>query len=145
MEAKNGQPRIRIEATPQKKGKGMHNDRSLFDMGAGIKDSEESQQRPMAVQDEQQGEQHEEASSGGGATGTQLMQLLVAQEYRCALSGIELTVDTVTVDHIVAVSDGGGDEIENIQLVHTIVNSMKGTLSNYEFKKWCARVGQWNG
>lgn len=73
------------------------------------------------------------------------MELLERQDYRCALSGIELTPETVSIDHIVAVSDGGGDEIENLQLVDMIVNSMKGTMSNYEFKKWCARVAQWNG
>lgn len=72
------------------------------------------------------------------------MELLEKQGKRCALSGVELTPETLSIDHIVAVSDGGGDEIENIQIVHTIVNAMKGTLSNYEFRRWCARVSQWD-
>ena len=69
-----------------------------------------------------------------------LKQLLEWQGYLCALSGVKLSPDTVGLDHIVPVRDGGSDSTDNVQLVHTSVNAMKGTMPNSEFVEWCRRV-----
>lgn len=35
--------------------------------------------------------------------------------------------DTVTIDHVIPQSDGGGDELENLRLAHGTCNSSRGT------------------
>jgi hypothetical protein len=74
-----------------------------------------------------------------------LSQLVVRQEYRCALSGVTLTPDTAALDHIVPYSEGGKHTRDNLQWVHEEVNRMKGQMSSREFREWCRRVASWTG
>jgi hypothetical protein len=64
-------------------------------------------------------------------------QLLIAQKGRCALCGFrfpdagefDLTVDkgfAVTFDHIVPVSRGGSNALQNLRLVHAACNHLRG-------------------
>jgi len=69
-----------------------------------------------------------------------LYERLVANGFRCELTGIELKPDTMTFDHVIPVSMGGSDDISNIQIVHKIANRMKGTMSVDEFVMWCRMV-----
>lgn len=68
------------------------------------------------------------------------MQKLEQQDYRCALSGVHLTPSNAALDHIVPVSEGGTDDVENLQWLDKIVNRAKSTLSQDEFIEMCRRV-----
>jgi len=43
---------------------------------------------------------------------------------------------------MIAVRDGGTHDISNLQVLHVVVNRMKGTISNDEFIQWCQLVGK---
>ena len=73
-------------------------------------------------------------------TGRRLMALLERQQFKCALSGVKLTPKTASLDHCVPVSKGGGIDMDNVQIVHEVINRMKGTLDNEQFREWCDRV-----
>lgn len=85
-----------------------------------------------------------------GLTLAQLMDLLEAQQYRCALSGVLMTCKldrgiryptNVSFDRIEA---GGPYTIDNIQLVCSAVNSFRGNLTVPEFIGWCNKVTSHN-
>lgn len=78
----------------------------------------------------------------GKVTSKAILKLLDVQQKRCALTGVELTPQTVSLDHIEPVGKGGGDTMENVQLVHATINTMKGTMSQEEFIKWCRLVAE---
>jgi len=69
-----------------------------------------------------------------------LRSLLESQGYKCALTGVELTPATAACDHIVPVSRGGQNRIENVQIVTADVNRAKGSMTNDEFVAMCAMV-----
>lgn len=69
-----------------------------------------------------------------------LMNLVDSQQYRCALSGIELTPETAALDHITPVASGGKHAIDNLQWLNCEVNRMKGMLSVEVFIDICRRV-----
>lgn len=69
-----------------------------------------------------------------------LRELIKRQEYRCALSGLELTPEATALDHKLPVSRGGSHDLDNVWLVHTDVNRAKGTLTVEEFVAMCERV-----
>lgn len=69
-----------------------------------------------------------------------LRSVLERQGYRCALSGAPLTPDNAAPDHIVPLSQGGTNEITNIQIVTLEINAMKGALSNERFLELCSSV-----
>lgn len=79
-----------------------------------------------------------------------LLEILEAQNYRCALSGMELTCKlevgkdfktNVSVDRI----DAGGPYIkENIQLVCKALNSFRRDTNLKEFIWWCKKVSEFN-
>jgi 5-methylcytosine-specific restriction endonuclease McrA len=70
----------------------------------------------------------------------ELRELITKQEYRCALTGVELEPSTAEIDHVIAVADGGDHSIGNLQVLHRIVNRMKGAMDNDEFIRWCNLV-----
>lgn len=75
-----------------------------------------------------------------------LIDLLVAQEYKCAISGVGLTcnlehgVICLTNASIDRIEAGGPYVLDNIQLVCRHVNTMKWTLSEEELLWWCKKV-----
>lgn len=71
-----------------------------------------------------------------------LMAMVEQQQYRCALSGIELTPQTAALDHIVPVSRGGEHAVRNLQWLNSEVNRMKGMLSVEVFVDICMRVAR---
>lgn len=77
------------------------------------------------------------------ATKKRLYELLEAQEYRCALSGVSLSPSTASLDHKTPVSDGGTSDMDNLWFVHCDVNKAKGTMSISEFVAMCRRVSQY--
>ncbi|MCA8985828.1 MAG: HNH endonuclease signature motif containing protein [Planctomycetaceae bacterium] len=66
--------------------------------------------------------------------------LLVRQDFRCALTGEPLDPADASMDHILAVSRGGPHTIENAQILRRDVNRAKGTLTNEEFIALCRAV-----
>ena len=73
-------------------------------------------------------------------TGGTLLDILKQQNFRCALSGCELTPENVSSDHKIPLSNGGKHELKNVHLVTRQVNAMKGTMSVEEFVSMCRRV-----
>lgn len=71
---------------------------------------------------------------------TELHELVAAQNFKCALSGVKLTPETACLDHIVSRNCGGDDSLSNLQALNVNVNRMKHTLSNDEFVAWCHRI-----
>jgi hypothetical protein len=78
------------------------------------------------------------------ATASQLLQKIEKQRFRCALSGIKLIPETAQLDHIKPISEGGTNEIHNLQWLDRQINKAKGTMSQDEFIKMCKLVTLWN-
>ena len=81
--------------------------------------------------------------TGYSATRAEIRQLISDQDYRCSLSGIQLTPENAALDHILPVANGGTHLIENLQVLDERINRMKNTLSNDEFIDLCRKVTQW--
>lgn len=73
-------------------------------------------------------------------TGKQILRLLEAQEYCCAVTGIKLSPTTASLDHIVAVSKGGSHDIYNLMIMHSDLNQAKRAQSIDEFVGMCCAV-----
>jgi 5-methylcytosine-specific restriction endonuclease McrA len=76
----------------------------------------------------------------GRVTASNVLRLLEWQQYRCALTGRELTPETASLDHIVPVRSGGEHRIENTQILHRDVNRAKTTMTNDEFIQLCQEI-----
>lgn len=81
-------------------------------------------------------------AEGKTATREELRRLVEKQGYKCALSGVGLEPVTSEIDHVVSVADGGGHGVDNLQVLHKVVNRMKGTMGNEEFIHWCRLVAK---
>jgi 5-methylcytosine-specific restriction endonuclease McrA len=69
-----------------------------------------------------------------------VVRLLEHQNYRCALTGRQLTPQTAALDHVVPIRFGGVHAIENTQVLHKDVNRAKGSLTSDEFIQLCREV-----
>lgn len=69
-----------------------------------------------------------------------VLLLLEWQQYRCALTGRVLTLETASLDHLVPVRSGGEHRIENTQILHRDVNRAKTTMTNDEFVQLCREI-----
>jgi hypothetical protein len=76
----------------------------------------------------------------GDVSTENVMRLLAYQNYRCALTGRELTPETAALDHIVPIRLGGAHAIENVQVLHKDVNRAKGSFTNETFIDMCREV-----
>lgn len=79
-------------------------------------------------------------SRPGAVTAGRLRELVEAQGYKCAISGMELKPETASVDHRVPLSRGGAHTIDNVQLVHEQVQRAKGNMTDEEFVDMCRKV-----
>jgi len=73
-----------------------------------------------------------------------LWKIAKKQRMICALTGVKLTGENISVDHIVAKSKGGSNKPENIRLVHKDANLAKRALSDSEFLDLCRKVIAWH-
>lgn len=80
----------------------------------------------------------------GKITAKGLRKLLHYQKETCAITGEKLTPKTASVDHIIPLSAGGEHLMQNLQIVHSDVNRMKGTLGMDEFIQWCTRIAEFH-
>ena len=90
------------------------------------------QQREQAVMSSPEGH--------GRTKARDLLHILAAQDYRCALSGQALTPSNTSADHIVPVCRGGTNAENNAQIVTKEINRAKGTMTNEEFINMCRLV-----
>jgi 5-methylcytosine-specific restriction endonuclease McrA len=75
-------------------------------------------------------------------TATQLEELLRRQQFKCGLTGVELTPALSSLDHIDPRSIGGNDDIANLQIVLPCVNKAKGTMRHDQFVAMCHAVAR---
>lgn len=75
---------------------------------------------------------------------SQLWQLAKRQKCKCALSGIKLTNNNISIDHIHPLSKQGGNNIENLQLVEKRLNYMKYTMTKEELIDLCNLIIEYN-
>lgn len=73
-----------------------------------------------------------------------LHEKLVAQNFRCAISGRAMTPETSALDHVRPRADKGADDLDNLQWVDTEVNAAKGTMSLKRFVELCEQVSEWS-
>lgn len=109
---------------------------TLFGERTNGSDGPTTPQRIMAA-DTRQG-----VGNRNGVGHKQLLELLERQQYRCALTGIELTPETSSLDHMLPVSRGGSHGIDNVQIILQRVNAAKGTMTNEEFIETCRLVAE---
>jgi hypothetical protein len=69
-----------------------------------------------------------------------LWKIAKKQKMKCPLTGLVLTADIISADHIIPVSKGGTNLSSNIRLVHKTINHMKNHYSDQEFLKMCSLV-----
>lgn len=73
-------------------------------------------------------------------TSKRLRRVLEQQDYRCFFTGRKLSPDVASVDHMLPISRGGTNTIDNVCVVHADVNRAKGTLTVSEFVELCREV-----
>ena len=67
---------------------------------------------------------------------------------KCYLSGENINIlqdDYYNLDHIIPVSKGGSNFLDNMGILHKDVNYMKGNLSKEELIEWCKKILIYNG
>lgn len=74
-----------------------------------------------------------EKSTGEQITKQDIWKIAKRQKLKCAISGIKLNNDNISLDHIRPFAKGGKNIPENIQLVHNTINLMKGTFLLEDF------------
>lgn len=81
-------------------------------------------------------------------TGEYMWNLLEAQEFRCALTGVPLTIEKVRSPKITASLDRIDNKqgyIEgNVRWVHKKVNIMRMNMTDEELKYWCRLIVTYN-
>jgi len=75
----------------------------------------------------------------------ELRDILRSQDFRCALTGEQLTPTNFALDHIVPIVDGGDFTASNSQLVLKTVNRAKNTMSEDDFIEMCRQVVRHRG
>lgn len=80
------------------------------------------------------------------ATITDVAQLVLDQQFRCALSGVVLQPDRSSVlGHKVAVVSGGSSEADNLFWITYEMNRLMGRMDVNQFIATCRRVASWAG
>ena len=86
-----------------------------------------------------------EKKAVGGVSSRRMMEKFKAQEYRCFFSGVQLQREDASIDHVQPISRGGRHEESNLELVHTVINRMKASMTAEEFVAWCVLVAVHSG
>jgi hypothetical protein len=66
--------------------------------------------------------------------------MLVGQQGCCAISGVKLTPENISIDHIVPVVNGGTHELRNLRLVSWGVNQGMNSMDDQSFIELCRQV-----
>ena len=81
-----------------------------------------------------------EANANPVVTKAWLLSTWEAQGGKCALSGRNLDIITLEVDHIIPRSRGGGDEAANLRLVCREANTAKRAMLDSELFDLCSEI-----
>lgn len=81
-------------------------------------------------------------TTGNRVTAKQIREMVDRQGYRCKLTGWKLTPEVSEADHIIPVSRGGKNSIDNLQIVHRLANASKRNMSQEEFVSLCCAVSE---
>ena len=73
-------------------------------------------------------------------TAGDLWKIAKKQKLLCVLTGIKLTRENMSVDHIIPMSKGGSNEPQNIRLVDKDVNLARRALTDEQFFALCRNV-----
>lgn len=84
--------------------------------------------------------QNSRAMGRGKLDPKELWSLARRQKLRCPLSGLYLTRKDISLDHIIPLSKGGSNTIENVRFVHRTVNNMKHDHTDAEFLSMCGDI-----
>ena len=63
----------------------------------------------------------------GRVSQTDLLSILIRDENRCWLCGTDVTLDTLSFDHVIPLARGGAHDPENLRVAHLSCNIRKGT------------------
>lgn len=85
-----------------------------------------------------------EKKSTKRVTSARLHARIKNNECRCELSGVEMSPEDASLDHRIPLSRGGTHDMDNVAVVHKVMNRMKGTMMDSEFVAWCMKVADWN-
>lgn len=80
------------------------------------------------------------AKKRGHVSTAELRNLVQQQGYRCWLTGVEVTPRLSSLDHKTARKNGGQHEIDNLCVLHPVVNAAKGSLNVEQFVHICHLV-----
>lgn len=72
-----------------------------------------------------------------------LLGIAKKQRLLCPFTGIKFTSDNISVDHIVPLSKGGSNHVDNIRLVHNMVNRMRLEYSDDDFIQMCHKISDY--
>ena len=89
--------------------------------------------------------QTNEKKAGRGVSPRKLMEKFKLQQYRCFFTGIQLEREDASIDHVQPISKGGKHEESNLELVHSVINRMKASMTAEEFVAWCVLVAVHSG
>lgn len=76
----------------------------------------------------------------GKITAFQLWCLAKKQKLICPLTKEKLTIENISVDHIIPISKGGTNEISNLQLITFRANVAKNSMTMDEFYLFCRMI-----
>lgn len=76
----------------------------------------------------------------GHVSTTDLRQLVEQQDYKCWLTGVDLTPRLSALDHKTSRTNGGDHDVQNLCILHPAVNIAKGSLNAEQFIHICHLV-----
>lgn len=76
----------------------------------------------------------------GKVTAQDLWSCAKKQKLCCPISGEKLTTKNISIDHIIPLSKGGTNTLDNLRLVTRAVNIAKHTMSDAEFLSFCQNI-----
>lgn len=79
----------------------------------------------------------------GTPTVQELEAWLTREKHYCHYSGIQLTIEKITVDHKTPVSRGGNNSLENLCIASHHMNTAKGKMNEKEFFQLLKLVSKW--
>lgn len=69
-----------------------------------------------------------------------LWKLAKRQKLKCAITKDKLTLDTISLDHIIPKSKGGKNVIKNIRFIREDINYAKRSMTDKELLEMCKQV-----